>query len=131
MIKETRPSSAISEAERREIIEEYLKGGRTKQEIWQHYTGKTEEHGQIIRWMRQLGYLENSMPLRPLSSRPLSLPIMSSSKPQPSVEELQKKIKQLEQQLLDSQLKEEAYRRMIDIAEKELKVSIRKKPNTK
>mgnify|MGYP003553276454 CR=1 FL=1 len=42
-----------------------------------------------------------------------------------------KKIKQLEQQLLDSQLKEEAYRRMIDIAEKELKVSIRKKPNTK
>jgi hypothetical protein len=56
---------------------------------------------------------------------------MSSSKPQPSVEELQKKIKQLEQQLLDSQLKEEAYRRMIDIAEKELKVSIRKKPNTK
>jgi hypothetical protein len=130
MIRETRPSSAISESERREIIEEYLKGGRTKKEIWQHYTGKTEEHGQIIRWMRQLGYLEKSVSLRPLPLRPLSLP-MPNSKPQPSVEELQKKIKQLEQQLLDSQLKEEAYRRMIDIAEKELKVSIRKKPNTK
>jgi hypothetical protein len=131
MIRETRASSAISESERREIIEEYLKGGRTKQEIWQHYTGKMEEHGQIIRWMRQLGYLENSLPARPLPVRPLSLPIMPSSKPQPSTEELQKKIKQLEQQLLDSQLKEEAYRRMIDIAEKELKVSIRKKLNTK
>jgi hypothetical protein len=131
MIRQTRPSSSIGESERREIIEEYLKGGRSKRDIWQHYTGKTEEHGQIIRWMRQLGYLESSLALRPLPLRPLSLPMMSSSKPQPSVEELQKKIKQLEQQLLDSQLKEEAYRRMIDIAEKELKVSIRKKPNTK
>jgi transposase len=126
MITQTRPSSAINESERREIIEEYLKGGRTKKEIWQQYTGKTEEHGQIIRWMRQLGYMGRTLP-----SRPLSLPIMPGNKPQPSVEELQKKIKQLEQQLLDSQLKEEAYRRMIDIAEKELKVSIRKKPNTK
>ena len=130
MIRETRPLSAIGELERREIIEEYLKGGRTKREIWQHYTGRTEEHGQIIRWMRQFGYLENSSPFRPLPVRPLSL-AMPSNKPQPSVEELQRKIKQLEQQLLDSQLKEEAYRRMIDIAEKELKVSIRKKPNTK
>jgi len=126
MIQQTRPSSSISESERREIIEEYLKGGRTKVEIWRHYTGKDEEHGQITRWMRQLGYLEKTLPLRPLS-----LPIMPGNKQQPSVEELQKKVKQLEQQLLDSQLKEEAYRRMIDIAEKELKVSIRKKPNTK
>lgn len=125
MIKQARPSSSISESERREIIEEYLKGGRTKIEVWRQYTGQNEEHGQIIRWMRQLGYLEKTLPLRPLS-----LP-MPSNKPQPSVEELQRKIKQLEQQLLDSELKEEAYRRMIDIAEKELKVSIRKKPNTK
>lgn len=126
MIRQTRPSSSITESERREIIEEYLKGGKTKAEIWRHYTGYDDEHGQLLRWMRQLGYLE-----KPLRSRPLSLPIMPNSKPQPSVEELQKKIQQLEQQLLDSQLKEEAYRRMIDIAEKELKVSIRKKPNTK
>lgn len=126
MITQTRPSSSIRESERREIIEEYLKGGRTKVEIWRKYTGQSEEHGQINRWMRQLGYLEKTLP-----SRPLSLPIMPGNKPQPSVEDLQKKIKQLEQQLLDSQLKEEAYKRMIDIAEKELKVSIRKKPNTK
>jgi hypothetical protein len=37
----------------------------------------------------------------------------------------------LENQLVDSQLKEEAYRRMIEIAEKDLKISIQKKPNTK
>ena len=126
MIKQSRSSSQINESERREIIEEYLKGGRTKVEIWRQYTGYDQEHGQILRWMRQLGYVENNLP-----SRSLSLPIMSDNKPKPAVEELQKKIKQLEQQLLDSQLKEEAYRRMIDIAEKELKISIRKKPNTK
>jgi len=127
IINQKRPSSSISQAERREIIEEYLKGGRTKIDIWRQYTGYQEEHGQIIRWMRQLGYAAQT-----LSMKPLSLPYMPpSNKPQPSVEELQHKIKQLEKQLLDSQLKEEAYRRMIDIAEKELKVSIQKKPNTK
>lgn len=128
MIKHTRPSAAISESEKREIIEEYLKGGKTKVEIWRKYTGNAHEHGHLSRWMRKLGYLEERLPL---PSRPLSLPTMPGNKPQPSVEELQKKIRQLEQQLLDSQLKEEAYRRMIDIAEKELKVSIQKKPNTK
>lgn len=127
MIKQTRPSSSISLSERKEIIEEYLKGGKTKVEIWRQYTGRNEEHGEITRWMRQLGYLERTLP-----SRPLYLPIMASkSNAQPTVEELQKKIRELEKLLQDSQLKEEAYRRMIDIAEKELKVSIRKKPNTK
>lgn len=126
MIKSTRPPSSFSESERRELIEAYLKGNRgSKTEFWRQYTGNSEEHGQILRWMRQLGYIE-----KPIQARPLSLQRMSS-RSKPSVEELQEKIKQLEQQLLDSQLKEEAYRRMIDIAEKELKVSIRKKPGTK
>ena len=117
----------FEESTKRRMVEDYLHGGQTKAEIWRRYTGRTEEHGKIIKWMRQFGYLEET-----LSNGSLSLSIMpGSNTPQSSVEELQKRIKQLEQQLLDSQLKEEAYRRMIDIAEKELKVSIRKKPNTK
>jgi hypothetical protein len=118
----------FSEAQKREMIEAYLDGNRTKAEIWKQYTGRPDsnDHGKILEWMRKLGYSEGIVP-----GRPVSLTIMPEKKPQPSVEELQRKIKQLEQQLLDSQLKEEAYRRMIDIAEKELKVSIRKKPNTK
>ena len=117
----------FEESTKRQMVEDYLNGGLSKAEIWRRYTGRTEEHGKIIKWMRQFGYLERTLP-----SAALSLAIMpGSTTPQSSVEELQKRIKQLEQQLLDSQLKEEAYRRMIDIAEKELKVSIRKKPNTK
>jgi hypothetical protein len=75
--------------------------------------------------MRQLGYLgksekENVIPL-----------IAMSQKSKRTKEELERRVKELENQLLDSQLKDEAYRRMIEIAEKELKISIRKKPSTK
>ena len=128
MNRQRRRSSSFSESERRSIIEEFLKGGWTKTAIWRHYSGGEDEHGQIMRWMRQLGYAEKTIRRsRAVSSYPMPV----SNKPQPSVEELQERIKQLEQQLLDSQLKEEAYRRMIDIAEKELKVSIKKKSDTK
>jgi transposase len=117
----------FEELTKRQMIEDYLKGNQSKAEIWRRYTGETEEHGKIIKWMRQLGYLEGTLVTESVSL--LNMP--GNTQPQSTVEELQKKIKQLEQQLLDSQLKEEAYRRMIDIAEKELKVSIRKKPNTR
>lgn len=127
-MKRRQRKQVFSESLKREIIEAFLNGNRTKAEVWSQYTGRptSSDHGKILEWMRKLGYPQGIEP-----NRPVSLTIMPEKKPQPSVEELQKKIKQLEQQLLDSQLKEEAYRRMIDIAEKELKVSIRKKPNTK
>jgi len=117
---------SISKSQRREIIEDYLSGEETKAEVWRRHTGEEKEKGRLLRWMRQLGYLrkadsENVIPLIP----------MPSQKPKRTKEEMERRIKELEDQLLDSQLKEEAYRRMIDIAEKDLKVSIRKKPNTK
>lgn len=43
----------------------------------------------------------------------------------------QLEIELLKKQLEDARLQAEGYRRMIEIAEKELKVPIRKKPNTK
>jgi hypothetical protein len=45
--------------------------------------------------------------------------------------ELFKKIRELERQLAEEKLRSEAYARIIDKAEKELKIPIRKKPNTK
>jgi transposase len=115
----------ITEIERREIIEEYLTGNESRIVVWKRHTGQAKERGQLLRWMRQLGYLdksekENVIPL-----------IAMSKKSKKSKAELEKRVKELEDQLLDSQLKEEGYRRMIEIAEKDLKISIRKKPNTK
>jgi len=45
--------------------------------------------------------------------------------------ELHKRIRELERQLAEEKLRSEAYARIIDKAEKELKIPIRKKPNTK
>jgi hypothetical protein len=126
MTKQTRSTSSFGPIERRKIVEEYLKSGKSKAVVWRKYTGQKHERGQLLRWIKQLGYLDNVV-----SEEIVSLPAMSKKETPGSRQELEARIKQLERQLEDSQLKEEAYRRMIEIAEKELKISIRKKPNTK
>jgi transposase len=117
---------SISTLQRQEIIEEYLSGEETKAAVWKRHTGEEKEKGKLTRWMRQLGYMG-----RTDVDKVIPLICMPNKKPKRTKEELERRIKELEGQLLDSQLKEEAYRRMIDIAETDLKVSIRKKPNTK
>ena len=126
MTKQVRSTASFGPIERRKIIEEYLWGTKSKAVIWRQYTGQKHERGQLLRWMKQLGYLDNTV-----KEEIVSLPTMSEEEKPRTKEELEARIKQLERQLQDSQLKEEAYRRMIDIAEKELDISIRKKPNTK
>ena len=46
----------FSELERHQIIEDCLSSGSTKRDVWRKYTGRDEEHGTILRWMRELGY---------------------------------------------------------------------------
>lgn len=115
----------FSEEEKREIIEESLKGERTRTAIWRHYTGQKEEHGEILRWMRQLGLIKKLLPSKPLILK------MHTKKSKGSEDELKKHIRQLEAQLEDSQLTAEAYRRMIQLAEEQLKINIRKKSSAK
>ena len=45
--------------------------------------------------------------------------------------QLRKRVEELEKELKDAQMKAIAFSTMVDIAEKELKISIRKKLNTK
>jgi hypothetical protein len=47
------------------------------------------------------------------------------------VEELQKKLKEMEKQLEHAQMKNIALETLIDVAEEKLKISIRKKPGAK
>ena len=54
-----------------------------------------------------------------------------SKKAPPGVKELEKKVLELQRQLEDEKLRSEAYARIIEKAEQELKISIRKKINTK
>lgn len=133
--KKARGIGSLSWAEREEMIKEYLSGNYSKVEIWRKYTGQTVEHGKMLHWMRMLGYSDRIE--KPIKRR-LSL---DSTKQEQSVlatddnpqdpKDLQKRIKELERQLENAQLKAEGYELMIEIAEKELKIPIRKKSDTK
>ena len=120
------------------IIQEMISNGLSKKQIWKKYTGQEEEHGQLLRWMKKLGY--------PILGRPISTnfsnqsKIMSAKKKavksgqsEESFENLQlkKRFFELEKQLKDAELKAIAFSTMVDIAEKEFKIPIRKKLNTK
>jgi transposase-like protein len=129
-----RPSDNFSNSERIKIIEEYLSTNISKVDIWRKYTGYDHDHGGLLRWMRQLNYTDKPKYsiLYPISSQitPSILQITSDIS-QITPEEFQKKIKELEIQLFDAQLKVEASNLVIDLAEKGLNISIRKKFNTK
>jgi transposase len=125
----TKNGSEIPLSERHEMIKEYLQGGKKKVEVWYNHTGQTEEHGQLLRWMQKYGYIEKpeiskfAIRMKEKPSTPIDISIENN--------QLKGKIKELEKSLEMSELKAYAYSTMIDVAEEQLKVSIRKKLNTK
>ena len=125
-----RQGGDLSISERHKMIQEYLAGGYTKQEIWQKYTGQMEEHGNLLRWMRLYGYIEDLPKRRPTFNIPINYSTMDGPDDLDK-SELIARIKQLEKQLQESKLKEEGYRTMIELAEKTFKIPIRKKSDTK
>jgi len=121
--------SQFSLEERKIIIEEYLQSGCQKREIWEKYTGRSEEKGSLLRWMRQLGY-DNPPQCRKLGTS-LSIDMAKKSKNQSSDQDLLKRVKELEKALVESELRATALDTMIEVAENELKINIRKKSFTK
>lgn len=135
--KEIKKFGSFKESEKRQIIEEYLSSDITKDAIWHKYTGHTKDHGGLLRWILKLGYADKSKKGRKFASRQKNdvVLIENTENIEPSAYlttvQYEQKIKLLEKQLFESQLKAEAYLLTIEIAEKELKIPILKKPNTK
>lgn len=129
-----RSIGSISWKEREEMIELYLTGQYTKAEIWFKYTGSHGEHGNILKWMRRLGY-ETEFIVRQRQQLPILAKQASKTLKKDSnytnPEKLRRRIAELEKQLEDARIKAEGYQLMIEIAEKELKIPIRKKSDTK
>jgi len=128
----------FSEAEKHFIIKELLSSGCTKAQIWEKYTGQLEEHGQLLRWMRQLGYDTSVKTRRPNFDTKTKVMTKKKSKKETinafdDFETLQFKtrIAELEKKLKDAEMKAIAYSTMVDIAEKEYSIPIKKKYNTK
>ena len=130
-----KPNKYFTNSEKHLIIQEMLELGCTKREIWEKYTGHEEEHGQLLRWMRKLGYDDGIPTRRPnFVSNPSQMQKKKSNKESTeSFENLQlkKRIEELEKQLKDAEMKAIAFSTMVDIAEKEFNIPIKKKYNTK
>lgn len=130
----------FTEDEKHKIIQELISTSCTKTELWEKYTGETKEHGQMLRWMRHLGYNTEIKTRKSNIVSNLSSMAQKKNKPNKPVNneeesfetlQLKKRIAALEKQLKDAELKAIAFSTMVDIAEKEFKIPIRKKLNTK
>jgi transposase len=128
----------FTQEEQHAIIQEMISNGCSKKEIWKKYTGQEDEHGQLLRWMKKLGY---AIVGRPISTKfegkrkvmPVNKKAVMPNQGDDSFENLQfkKRIFELEKQLKDAELKAIAFSTMVDIAEREFNIPIRKKLNTK
>ena len=129
----------FTDMEKHQVIRAFLSSGLTKREIWQKHTGGADERGHLLRWMRELGYDVDTSKRMPnivhnLTAMPRKQKVDKTTGDQAdSFESLQlkKRIAELEKQLKDAELKAIAFSTMVDIAEKEFNIPIRKKLNTK
>ena len=127
-------SLKFNENLKRTIVEDYLQSGLTKREIWEKYTGRPSEHGKILEWMRKYGYTTGSK-VKSFTFASQILPMSQENNNKElshfEVIHLQKYNSELEKQLRDSQQQSLAWQTMIELAEKEFNISIKKKFNTK
>jgi transposase len=105
------------------VIEEYLATGCTKIFLLRKYN--IQFKSAIQTWMRVLGYSDSNGPVQKLRFGEIIL--TSLPKKANNGTALQNKINELQRQLEEEKLRSEAYARIIDKAEKELKIPIRKK----
>ena len=131
-------SNCFSELDKRAIIEDYLRSGLSKDAIWLKYTGRLRDHGMILRWMRRYGYVSQSGKSNEIIAAfvPQNQLMSKEEQKQDSVSEfeylqLKKRILELENQLRESEMKSIAWQTMVELAEREFNISIKKKFNTK
>jgi hypothetical protein len=121
----------FSDAEKMIIINDYLSGDKTKKSVYEYYTGYKSEHGKISKWMNKLGVEDKFVKNTNFVSMPRKKRDKESSSEDFETLKLKKRIADLEKQLQTADMKAIAFSTMVDIAEKEFKIPIRKKHNTK
>lgn len=121
----------FTDAEKKLIIEDYLGGNETKQSVFYKYTGYHVYNGTLNRWMLKFGIADKFEE----SINFVNMPVRNKEKELISDDfetlQLKKRIEELEKQLHTAEMKAIAFSTMVDIAEKEFNIPIRKKHNTK
>jgi transposase-like protein len=106
------------------VVQEYLSTDKSQKDLMQEYGigGKNN----ITKWMRKFG-------LKTPTEEQIKVQIIMSKekKKSPREVELEAKVKKMEEALEYERLKTLALNTMIDVAERNLKISIRKKFGTK
>ena len=111
---------AISKAEKRWIVREIQSGRTTLGEGKKHFALRSKNPERLIRsWMQEYS-----------SDIDFTLPLMTE-KEKAKLDAAHKRMKELEKQLEHAQMKNIALETMIDIAEEQLKIVIRKKSGPK
>lgn len=110
----------FSKVEKRWMVREVQSGRITIGSAKELLADRSKDPDALIRsWMKEYG-----------SDIPLTLPVMTE-KEKAKLDAAHKRMKELEKQLEDAQMKNIALETMIDIAEEQLKISIRKKSGPK
>jgi len=125
--KERLSAQIFNEAFKRKVCDEYLRTGVAKTSLLAKYNIKYRSA--IQTWLKQLGYVDIYQKVAYLDIKnQFALATKKSNKRiSPSDQTLESRVKELERLLEDEQLRSDAYKRMIDIAEKDLNIPIRKK----
>jgi len=110
----------FSDVLKHRIIQEIESGSISKEEARRRY--RIRGKSAILKWMRKFGYEPDTEPATLMKK---------SQELSDDPKELKGRIKELEKALEQAKLKSEFYTTMIDIAEKEFKIPIRKKSVTK
>jgi transposase-like protein len=113
--------SKYSEEFKRFICNEYLNGTLTRREIEVKYN---IGNSRITYWLREKGYDY-------VKTRIVPLPSMKQPTNNLNKKDSKESVSELKKDLQEAQLLAETYRKMIEIAEREFKISIVKKSNTK
>lgn len=112
------------------VCKEHINEGFGINELQKKY--KLSSHSMIHNWLRVLKYLPHKckcssdiIEIGAENNIPSAMSSISKSSEDNS------ELKRLKKELEDAKILAEGYKRMIEIAEQEYKISIRKKPNTK
>lgn len=117
--KSKKPQPLYSDSFKLGVVARVVNGEMSKEEARKRFGigGKSS----ILEWMRKYRYC---------TTPSTQLPMVSQSETSEDPEELKKQVQQLEKKLKTERIRSEFYRTMIDVAERELGISIRKKSAT-
>ena len=113
------------------ICKEHINEGTRLGDLVRKY--HLSSHSLVHDWLRNLGYLpcDNRRTRSAYIGIENFKTLPNKHKKKQLLTREQQQIEFLKKELEDAKLQAEGYRRMIEIAESELKIPIRKKPNTK